>query len=461
MAGYVTHHRLATRETHIMKRRTLLAGTAALAAAPLVSTRAQAAKTKIVWWHAMTAANAEQVNRIADTFNQSQNAVEVQAIYKGGYPDVLNAAIAASRAGQAPHLAQIFEVGTGTMLAAGKAVKQAWELAKETGAQIDPKTYIPSVRGYYSLADGRMASMPFNSSTSLMWYSKDAFRKAGLDPDKPPTTWEEVVKAAQVIKAKNAAEIPCTSSWFSWVQLEQYSALHNIPFASKADGFDGLDTQLQINSKAHVKHMARLLEMAKEGTFKYLGRDTAPDQSLLSGQTGIHFSSSAERGDLVKSAKFDWAPAFLPYDPDIIKTPLNSIIGGASLWTMTAPGRTPAEYKAVAALLQFIGQPGTDAYWHQHTGYVPVTLAGFELSQKQGFYDKNPGADLPVRQLTRGTVTNNSKGLRLGRLTEIRNIIYEAMEKGFQGGQTAQQAMDNAVTRGNKVLREFEKSVKA
>ena len=69
-------------------------------------------------------------------------------------------------------------------------------------------------------------------------------------------------------------------------------------------------------------------------------------------------------------------------------------------------------------------------------GYVPVTFAGFELSQKQGFYDKNPGADLPVKQLTRGTVTSNSKGLRLGRLVEIRNIIYEEMEKAFQGGQT-------------------------
>jgi sn-glycerol 3-phosphate transport system substrate-binding protein len=166
------------------------------------------------------------------------------------------------------------------------------------------------------------------------------------------------------------------------------------------------------------------------------------------------------RGDMVKSAKFDWGEAFLPYDPDLIRTPLNSIIGGASLWTMTAPGRTSEEYKAVATFLQFIAKPENDAHWHQHTGYVPVTVAGFELSQKQGFYDRNPGADLPVRQLTRGAVTNNSKGLRLGRLSEIRNIIYEEMEKAFQGGQTAQQAMDNAASRGNKVLREFEKSVR-
>jgi sn-glycerol 3-phosphate transport system substrate-binding protein len=305
-----------------------------------------------------------------------------------------------------------------------------------------------------------MASMPFNSSTAVMWYSKDAFRKAGLDPDKPPATWQDVVAAAKVIKDKNAATVPMTSAWLTWVQLEQYSALHNIPFASKSDGFDGLDAQLEINSKAHVKHMQRLLDMAKEGTFKYAGRDSAPEQLLISGDAGIQFTSSAARGNMVKNAKYDWGMAYLPYDPEIIKTPLNSIIGGASIWTMTAPGRTPEEYKAAATFLQFLGKPEIDAQWSQNTGYVPVTFAGFELLQKQGYYEKAPGADLAVKQLARGEVTSNSRGLRLGRLPEIRNIIYEEMEKAFQGNQNAQQAMDSAVTRGNKVLREFEKSVK-
>jgi len=232
---------------------------------------------------------------------------------------------------------QIFEVGTGSMIAAGKATKQVWELVKETDVAIDPNAYIPAVRGYYSLAVGRMASMPFNSSTAIMWYSKDAFRKAGLDPDRPPAAWPEVVQAAQAIKAKDAAEVPMTSSWLSWIQLEQYSALHDLPFASKADGFEGLDAELQINRKAHVKHMQRLLEMAKDGTFKYAGRDNQPDQLLVSGKEGIHFNSSGMRGNMVKSAKFDWGEALLPYDPELIATPLNSIIGGASLWTMAHP----------------------------------------------------------------------------------------------------------------------------
>jgi sn-glycerol 3-phosphate transport system substrate-binding protein len=442
-----------------MKRRTLLAGAAALATAPAIARAAD--KTKIVWWHAMTAALGEQVNLIVDAFNKSQDAVELTAIYKGQYPDVLTATIAAFRAGQAPHLAQVFEVGTGSMLAAGKATKQVWELVKETGVAIDPKSYIPAVGGYYSLTDGRMASMPFNSSTAVLWYSKDAFRKAGLDPDKPPATWQEVVSAAKAIKEKSAAPIPVTSAWFTWIQLEQYSALHNLPFASKSDGFDGLDAQLEINSKAHVKHMQRLLDMSKDGTFKYTGRDNAPSQVVISGDAAIGFDSSASRGNMVKSAKYDWGMGLLPYDPEIIKTPLNSIIGGASIWAMTAPGRTEAEYKAVATFLKFLGQPAIDAQWSQSTGYVPVTFAGDEALQKQGYYQKNPGTDLAVKQLSRGTVTNNSRGLRLGGLPQLRNIIYEEMEKAFQGGQNAQQAMDSAVSRGNKVLRDFEKSVKS
>jgi sn-glycerol 3-phosphate transport system substrate-binding protein len=287
-----------------MKRRTLLAAPIVLAAG---RTRA-ADKIRIVWWHAMTAALADEVTRIADGFNASQDAVQIEAMYKGGYSDVLTATIAASRAGQAPHLTQIFEVGTGTMLSAGKAVKPVWELTKETGLPIDPQSYIPAVRGYYSLSDGRMASMPFNSSTAVMWYNKDAFRKAGLDPDKAPATWQEVVQAAATIKRKDAAPVPMTTSWPVWIQLEQYSALHNLPFASRSNGFDGLDAELAFNSKAHVKHIDRLLTMAKDGTFKFAGRDTAADPLIISGEAAISFGSSGTRGNLVKSARHDWAP---------------------------------------------------------------------------------------------------------------------------------------------------------
>lgn len=443
-----------------MKRRTLMGGAAALAAGATLPAAAQAPRTRIIFWHAMTGALADEITRIGTAFNASQNEVEVQPVFKGTYPETLTAAIAAWRAGQAPHVVQMFEVGTGSMLAAGPAVKQVWQLSEETGIKIDPEAYVGGVRGYYSLADGRLASMPFNSSTAVMWYNKDAFEKAGLDPAKPPATWDAVVAACQALKAKAPTPSPMTTVWPAWIQFEQYAAIHNLQYATKANGFEGLDTELVFNTKPFVNHLQRLLDMSKDGTFKYSGRDSAGDPLFPAGEAAISFNSSAARANIARDAKFRWASALLPIDTAVNPNPINSIIGGASLWAMTAPSRTPAEYKAVAQFYKFLGQPENDALWAQHTGYVPVTLAGFELMKSQGYFEKNPGTDLPVIQLTRGKVTENSRGFRLGRMPELRNILQEEIETALQGKQTAQAALDSAVARGNRVLRAFEKSVK-
>jgi sn-glycerol 3-phosphate transport system substrate-binding protein len=206
--------------------------------------------------------------------------------------------------------------------------------------------------------------------------------------------------------------------------------------------------------------MQRLLDMSKEGLFKYAGRDNAADAIFPSGEAAIGFNSSAARAAIARDAKFRWGEALLPTDPEVNAKPLNSIIGGASLWTMTAPNRSAAEYKGCAQFLKFIGRVDNDALWHQKTGYVPVTLAGYELSKQQGYYAKTPGTDLPIIQLTRGEVSPNSRGFRLGRMAELRNIFSEELEKALQGQQGAQAALDSVVTRGNRVLREFEKATK-
>lgn len=443
-----------------MNRRTLLAGAAALATSTSRSVFAQAGRTRVTFWHAMNSALGEEVNKVVAQFNAGQGEVEIVPVFKGTYPETLTAAIAAWRAGQAPHLVQMFEVGTGSMLAAGPAVKQLWQLVQETGVQLDAGAYIPAVRGYYSLPDGRLASAPFNSSTSVLWLNDDAFEKAGLDPAKPPATWDDLIKAAQALKSKGVA-MPCTSAWFTWIQFEQFAAMHDLPYATKANGFEGMDTQLEINKPAFVKQLSRLLDMSKEGLFKYTGRDSAPEPLFTSGQAAIFFDSSGYRGELVKNAKFKWSEALLPYDPTLTTAPINSIIGGASLWTMTAPNRSPAEYKGVAQFLKFLAEPAQAAHWSEATGYVPITTSGYDLMKSEKFFAENKGTEIPVEQLRRGAVTPNSKGFRLGRMAELRNIQYEEVEKAFQGQQTAQQALDAATTRGDRVLREFERANKA
>lgn len=452
-----------------MKRRTLLAGAVAapVAAAPIVKVLA-AEPVKITWWHSMSAALGDQVARITKQFNASQKDVVLTSVFKGSYADTLNATIAAWRAGKAPDIAQVFDVGTGTMLAAGPAVKQIWELAKDTGADIKPSTYIPAVRGYYSLSDGRLASMPFNSSTAVMWYNKDAFQMAGLDPEKPPVHWSDVMETAKVLKAKWADPLnkkggptryAMTTSWITWIQFEEFSAIHNIPFASEDDGFNGLGAVLECNSPAHIAQLQRFLDMNKEGTFKYGGRDSTPDPMFYTDVVAIGFGSSAGRGDIVRNAKFHYAEALMPWDPTVSKDPHNTFIGGASLWAMTAPKRSLAEYKATASFFQFLATPEQDALWSENSGYVPVTKAGNELLKTQKYYDKNPGTYVAVQSLLRSPVTPNTKGMRLGRLPEIRNILYEECETALAGHKTAKEALDDTVKRGNVVLRAFQKSV--
>jgi sn-glycerol 3-phosphate transport system substrate-binding protein len=166
----------------------------------LASTTASA-QTEIQWWHAMTGANNDVVNRLAEEFNASQKDYKVIATFKGSYPETLNAGIAAFRSGNAPHIMQVFEVGTATMMAAKGAIKPVQDLMKEAGEPFDPKSYLPAITGYYSTAKGEMLSMPFNSSSMVMWYNKDALKKAGLNPDQPPKTWPEVFEAAKKMKA--------------------------------------------------------------------------------------------------------------------------------------------------------------------------------------------------------------------------------------------------------------------
>ena len=438
-------------------RRSLLAGTGALAA-----TRVRAAgKIKVMLWHAMGGTPGDEIAKQIAAFNASQNQVEVTGLFKGVYKDLLTSVAAAWRAGQAPHIAQVFEVGTETMMASGPVIKPVWQLAQETGVKLDPDAYIPAVRGYYSRTDGKLMSAPFNSSTCIVWYNQDAFAKAGLDPDKFPATWPEVVSLSRALRDKDAVQYPAITASVVWAHFEQFSAIHNIPYATEANGFKGLDAVLKINSPAHVANLQRLLDMAKEGTFHYTGRDGSGDGAFLSGQSGMTFSSSALRGDLVRSARFRWAPAFLPYDPAVIRQPINSAIGGASFWVLTAPQRSHAEYRAVAQFLHFLAEPAQDFEWSRVTGYVPITHAGYDLAKQQHWFEQNPGTDLPIQQLTRGQVTDNSRGFHLGRMPEIRTIIEEECERALAGAQGANQALDNAVERGNKVLRDFQKSVHA
>jgi sn-glycerol 3-phosphate transport system substrate-binding protein len=411
------------------------------------------AQTEIVWWHSMGGALGEWVNDLAKSFNDSQKDYKVVPVFKGSYDESMTAAIAAFRAGQAPHILQVFEVGTATMMAAKGAIKPVYQLMKEQGEPFDPKSYLPVVTGYYSDQQGNMLSFPFNSSTVMFYINKDAFRKAGLDPNKPPRTWKEVLAAADKLKAAGQ-ECVYTTSWPSWKHIENFSAWHNLPIGTKENGFGGLDTQFVFNSPVHVKHIAMLAEMAKKGQFTYAGRTNQGDAKFSSGECAMFTGSTGAQAGIRKAAKFDWSINFIPYHDDVPGAPQNSIIGGASLWVMS--GRKPEEYKGVARFFAFLSRPEVQMEWHMKTGYVPITMAAYEMTKKSGFYERDPGAELAVKQLTNKAPTANSKGLRFGNFVQGRTVIEEELEAAFAGKKSAKAALDDAVKRANEILRQFE-----
>ncbi len=420
----------------------------------LLAAAGLSAQVSVELWHAMGGKNGEITAAICEKFNASQPDYKVAAVYKGSYPDTMNAGIAAFRAGSPPAILQVYEVGTATMMAAKGAIKPVFQLMAEQGEKFDPKAYIPTITGYYSTAKGEMLSMPYNSSTAVFYFNKDAFRKAGLNPDKPPVTWPELFEAARKLKSAGF-DYGFTTNWISWIQLENFSAWHNLPYATKSNGFDGLDCEFLFNGSVQVRHFTNIFNLSKEKVFVYGGRENKANSLFTSGQVPIHFESIGGYGNMKATCKFDFGVARLPYYPDVKGAPQNSIIGGASLWVMGK--KSPPEYKAVAKFFTFISSPEIQAFWHQQTGYLPITKAAYELTKSQGYYNENPGPEIAIQQLLNKPPTPNSMGIRFGFMPQIREIIDEEWEAILAEKKSPQQGMDDMVRRGNEKLREFER----
>jgi len=411
----------------------------------------------INWWHAHGGRLGELVNGIAEGFNKSQNTYKLVATYKGNYADTMTAGIAAYRSKNPPHVLQVFEVGTATMMSAKGAIKPVYEVMAESGIPFNPDDYLPTVTGYYTSREGKMLSMPFNSSTPILWYNVDAFKKAGLDPDKPPKTWPEVAEYSKKLVAAGYGG-GFSTSWISWIHFENFSAWHNIPFGTQSNGFDGLDTEFVYNSPLHVKHIQHLADWQKDKIFVYGGRRNDGNAKFSTGEVAMHTESSAGYASFKANCKFEFRTSMLPYWPDATGAPQNTIIGGASLWVLQ--GHPAEEYKGVAAFFTYLSSPAVQAEWHKATGYLPITKAAYDLAKDQGFYEEDPGMETALKQMLLNKPTANSKGMRFGNFLQVRSINYDTLEAIFAGKTTAQKGLTDSVAAGNKLLRKFEKANK-
>jgi sn-glycerol 3-phosphate transport system substrate-binding protein len=427
---------------------------AAAALAVALASPAQAV-TEIQWWHAMSGQLGKQLERLAADFNGSQSEYRIVPSYKGSYTETVTASIFAFRSRSQPAIVQVNEIATATMMAARGAIYPVFELMREQAEPFSPSAYLPAVTGYYADVAGNMLSFPFNASTPILYYNKALFRAAGLDPEVPPKTWPEIGAAAKRLRATGAA-CGLTTSWPSWINVENFSAFHNLPMSTRANGFGGLDAELAFNSPVMVRHVAQLAEWQTTKAFDYSGRGQSAEPRFQKGECAIFIGSSATRADILANSKFEIGYGMMPYWPDVAGAPQNSIIGGATLWVLR--DRPHAEYAGVAKFFAFLSKPEVQAAWHQNTGYLPVTRAAFDLTRAQGFYDRNPGTAISIEQITMKPPTESSRGVRLGSFVLIRDAIEDELELVFAGKKSAQAGLDAAVERGNRLLRQFERA---
>jgi sn-glycerol 3-phosphate transport system substrate-binding protein len=438
--------------------RALIAVLAAVLASALAAGSALAA-SEIRFWHSLTGPRALALDTLVARFNGSQNSVRVVPSYQGSAGQTLRAALAARKSRRAPHLVQIEDVATADALAAGGAVRPLWQVMGEAGLALDAKgySYVPAVASYYSDPAGRLLALPFENSTPILYYNRDAFRRARLDPDKPPRTWDEMLPAIEALVG-SGGRCAFTTALPSWILLENMSAWHNEEYATLGNGLDGPQAELILNRGLSMRIVSRLSTWAKAGYFSYSGRRAEGEARFAGGECALLTASSASYAELRRASKFDLGVAQFPYYDDYLAAPQNTLVGGSGLWVMAGARRD--ETRGAAKFIAFLLRPEVQAEWHQRTGYVPLLAAAYEASKKQGFYRANPGYEIAVRQLLFRPPTRDTRGIRLLQFARVRAIVDEELEGVWSGAKSPIHALNAAVKRGNAVLREHARTAR-
>ena len=412
------------------------------------------AATEITLWHAMSGRNGEMVNEIADRFNKSQNQYELKAINKGGYEDTMTAGIAAFRAKQAPDIIQIFDAGSATIINAKGAVYPVQQLLEDNNVAFDSKDYIPGVRNFYADSTGKMIGMPFNSSTPLLYYNKDALKAAGIE--QPPKTWEEFEAMAPKLKA--AGYTALAQSHSPWIFTENFHSRHNLPMATDNNGFDSTDVKILYNNDQLKMHWSKVKEWLDNKYYGYFGRAWGDNQdAFVQKKVAMWLGSSGSFGNLRKTADFDFGTTYLPYWQSITSSPKSTFIGGGALFSFA--GHSKDRYKGAAEFYKFLTKPEIQLLWHKETGYVPITNAAYKLAKDTGYYKQAPDAEVGILQLSQET-GDWSKGYRLGYYVQIRESLYKNYEQILSGDASVDSAFNNIERESNKLLSRFNKTYK-
>ncbi|KAJ55251.1 glycerol 3-phosphate ABC transporter substrate-binding protein [Actibacterium mucosum KCTC 23349] len=410
------------------------------------------AETQITWWHAMGGQLGETVNQIAQDFNASQDDYTLIPVYKGSYEETLTSGIAAFRAGEQPNIMQVYDAGAAMMIASGGAVLPVADLFAQNGEEINVEDYIPGVRYFYADSNAKMIGMPFNSSTPIMYFNKDALDAAEVEA---PKTWEEFQNVTAPA-LKDAGYVPLSQSALPWIFTENFMSRHNLPFATNNNGYDGFDTKILINNDALKGHFKAVAQWYEDGHFGWYGTGWSDNaRPFEEGKVAMWLGSSGSFGGLLQKVDFPFSATMLPYWEGVTKEPTQTFIGGAALFAMS--GHSAEEDQATAAFFRYLTSPEVQYFWHKATGYVPITEAAYELAQKDGHYERFPAAEVGVQQLSLPG-SDNTKGYRLGFYVQIRDVMNREFSRILTGETDVDSAFEAIETEANQLMARFAKT---
>ncbi|PTV98926.1 carbohydrate ABC transporter substrate-binding protein (CUT1 family) [Halanaerobium saccharolyticum] len=424
----------------------------------IVSFSAAAEEVTIDFWHAMGGHNLEVVNTLVEEFNSSHDQVEVKAQYTGSYNDTLTKTQSAVQTGTAPHIIQIYEIGTQMMLDSG-IIMPIEDLGKEVAGDnsFDWDKFLVPVSNYYTI-DGKLNSMPFNSSTPILYYDRDAFEEAGLDPNRPPQTFAELKEYARKLTIKNddgtVERYGFTLGIVGWF-VEQMVANQDATLVNNDNGRSARATASNLNEEAAVRFVKLWKEMVDEGIMLNPGRGwDGANQAFSSGRAAMLIESTSSVAGFTENAEaagFELGTGFLPRPAAANRGGV--IIGGASLWTIA--DHPEEELKATWEFLKWLSEEEQQVYWFENTGYFPVTKAAVEREMNNKFFAENPNYLTAFLQLLLSKKAVSTQGALIGTFPEVRQIVEESVEKTLEGNMTPQAAMDEAAERVNKSLKEY------
>ena len=432
-----------------------LAYASATALAVALSTSAVSAEGKVTfeYWYGLSGQLGDAVQQTCDRFNASQDQYEIVCIGQDGYANAVQNSIAAFRAGQHPTVVQAYDAGTADLMMSGEFYP-VHQMMSDFGIDIDWDDYFPGIANYYASSKGELFSMPFNSSTPMLYWNKAHYAAAGLE--EPPATWEEFEER---LKALKAAGQECAYAYApaTWIDLEQFSMAHGVPVASNNNGYDGLDSEYVYNTTIHVKHMENIKRWLDEDLLEIRtnqGGLNARD-SFSQGECSHYFGSIASHQtvtNLVDGA-FEWDVTMIPVYEGTERQ--NTVVGGASLWVLS--GKSDEEYRGAAQYLKFLATPESERIWSTNTGYIPVTKTGVNELVEAGFYEEAPfkGREVALESLTYTEPGPLTRGIRLGGFIQARSEWSNEVQAALQGEKTIQEALDTAVERSNAILSKF------